>query len=201
MIGGKEIKKKSKRQRKQPAAREGYEDPLEQLGFGIVAYNEMLYKFIWLFAFFSLLMAPVIYFFQNGQGYQFTPKALQSYEMRTLGNLGYSSVQCKSVPLAVEKLSFGCPYGTIGEIFDSGVNTKHNGGPNDSCIETEHNLACKPDNPAFTALLADTLGKQSTQATLSAADLYTNQTTYANCIDEANLPTVFVQFSCVQSEE
>ena len=59
---GKEKKKKKPRQRKKPADR-GYDDPLEQLGFGIVAYDEMLYKFIWLFLFFSLLMAPVIYYF------------------------------------------------------------------------------------------------------------------------------------------
>lgn len=103
--------------------------------------------------------------------------------MRTLGNLGYSSVQCKSVPLAVEKLSFACPYGTIGQIFDYGVNQQNAGGDYESCIETEHNRACKPDNPVFSSMLDGTLGKQSTQETLTASVLYTNTTTYADCLD------------------
>ena len=122
----------------------------------------MLRKFIWLFAFFSILMAPVIYYFQNGSGYQFTPKALQGYEMRTLGNMGYSSVQCRNMPLAVEKMVYGCPYGTVGEIYDYGVNLVNDGGARDSCIETDQNRACKPDNPNVSRLLNDSLGKAST---------------------------------------
>ena len=120
--------------------------------------------------------------------------------MRTLGNLGYSSVQCKSVPLAVEKLSFACPYGTIGQIYDYGVNLQNDGGDAESCIETEHNRACKPNNPAFSSMLDDTLGKQSVQETLTASDLYTD-TTHGDCLNDQNLPTLFVQFSCVQSDE
>ena len=100
-------------------------------------------------------MAPVIYYFHNGSGYQFTPKALQSYEMRTLGNMGYSSVQCRSMPLAVEKMVYDCPYGTVGEIYDYGVNHVNDGGSRDSCVETDQNRACKPDNPNVIRLLKD----------------------------------------------
>ena len=61
MIAGKEVKKRKKKERKNPAKKKG-ENPLEQLGFGIVAYDSMIFKFIWLFLFFSLLMAPAIYY-------------------------------------------------------------------------------------------------------------------------------------------
>ena len=196
LADGRTVKKKSKRQRKKPADRQ-YDDPLEQLGFGIVAYNEMLRKFIWLFAFFSILMAPVIYYFQNGSGYQFSPKALQGYEMRTLGNMGYSSVQCRSMPLAVEKMVYGCPYGSVGEIYDYGVNLVNDGGARDSCIETDQNRACKPDNPSVSRLLNDSLGKASTSYDVTGADLYTDLVAHANCVKEENLPTLFVQYSCI----
>ena len=63
MIGGKEVKKKPKKKRKNPASKQESEDPLDQLGFGIVAYDSMMRQFSWLFLFFSVLMAPSIYYF------------------------------------------------------------------------------------------------------------------------------------------
>lgn len=71
----------------------------------------MMVKFTWLFLFFSILAAPAIYYNHIGHGFDYTPKALRGYEMNTLGNLGYSSVQCQSIPVAVGKLSVSCPYG------------------------------------------------------------------------------------------
>lgn len=144
MIGGKEVKKRKAKKRKNPAEGHQSEDPLDQLGFGIVAYDEMMWKFIWLFLLFSVLMAPAIHFNSKGTGYAFVPKALQSYEMKTLGNLGYSSVQCQSIPVAVGKLSVSCPYGVIGEFFDWGINHSSDGGASDSCLTTDFNSACKP---------------------------------------------------------
>ena len=92
MIAGKEVKKKHKKKRKNPANIQNLEDPLDQLGFGIVAYNQMMRKFTWLFLFFSILMAPAIYFNSQGTGYAFVPAEMKSYEGNTLGNMGYSSV-------------------------------------------------------------------------------------------------------------
>lgn len=63
------MKKKKQKKRKNPAAKQKREDPLEELGFGIVAYNEMMYKFTGLFILFSILMAPAIYFYGLGTGY------------------------------------------------------------------------------------------------------------------------------------
>ena len=91
MINGKPIKKKTPKKRKNPSNKPP-EDPLEQLGFGIVAYDQMMRELMWLFTFFSILMAPAIYFNSQGTGYAFVPLEVQSYEMNTLGNMGYSSV-------------------------------------------------------------------------------------------------------------
>ena len=69
MIAGKEVKKRKPKARKQSAKLPEGHDPLEELGFGIVAYDDMMWTFIWLFLFFTLLMAPAIYFNADGKGY------------------------------------------------------------------------------------------------------------------------------------
>ena len=103
-------------------------------------------------------MAPSIYYNGMGQGYKFVPEEKQSYEMHTLGNLGYSSVQCQQIPVVVGKLSISCPYGVIGEFFDFGINHNGDGGKADSCISTDANQACKPDSEAFQQILQSAIG-------------------------------------------
>lgn len=139
MINGKPIKKKTPKKRKNPSNKPP-EDPLETLGFGIVAYDQMMRELTWLFIFFSILMAPAIYFNSLGTGYAFVPLIAQSYEVNTLGNMGYSSVQCQSIPVAVGKLSVSCPFGVIGEFYDYGINHSQDGGATDSCITTDNNI-------------------------------------------------------------
>ena len=67
-----------------------HKDPIFGLGFGIVAYRDLLYTMIWAFLGFSLLAAPSMYLFSNGSGYQnlISP----GWATESLGNLGYSSV-------------------------------------------------------------------------------------------------------------
>jgi hypothetical protein len=74
-------------------------DPINSLGFGIVAYRDLLYSLIWIFSAFSILMLPTIYIYQNGSGYAFNE--IPGKEIYSLGNLGYTSVQCASMPLGV----------------------------------------------------------------------------------------------------
>ena len=40
--------------------------------------------------------------------------------MFSIANLGYSSVQCKSVPFNMEQMVLTCPFGNITEIVDEG---------------------------------------------------------------------------------
>ena len=42
--------------------------------------------------------------------------------MYSLGNLGYSTVQCQQIPVGIGILTLECPYGTIGSILDNNVN-------------------------------------------------------------------------------
>ena len=45
-------------------------DPYNQLGFGLVAYRDLLINFTLLFATMSLLMYPALSFYMNGNGIQ-----------------------------------------------------------------------------------------------------------------------------------
>jgi hypothetical protein len=44
-----------------------------------------------------------------------------------LGNMGYSTVNCVSMPVEVGSYTFTCPYGVIGQITDFGVNNPGSG--------------------------------------------------------------------------
>jgi hypothetical protein len=94
-------------------------DPINSLGFGIVAYRDLLYSMIWVFSAFSILMIPTIYIYSTGTGFALSTQP--GKELYTLGNLGYSTVQCASIPLGVQSINIDCPYGTVGEVLDFGV--------------------------------------------------------------------------------
>lgn len=63
------------------------EDPYNFLGFGMVAYRDLMFTLILLFAFLSCLMYPALKFYKAGTGIPH-PK---NYDAFTLGNLGYST--------------------------------------------------------------------------------------------------------------
>ena len=119
----------------------------------------MMFKFIWLFLVFSIIMSPAIYYNSLGTGYSFVPAEMKSYEGNTLGNMGYSSVQCHTIPVNVDNFSASCPFGVIGEFLDYGINYSEDGGEADSCISTEFNKGCKPDSQEFAALMEEAIGK------------------------------------------
>ena len=47
-------------------AKAAEEDPLAQLGYGITAYINILFTFIWVFVLFSLLLIPTMQAFSSG---------------------------------------------------------------------------------------------------------------------------------------
>jgi len=95
-IGGKEIVKKSPKPKKNPLGDKAkQENPLAPLGFGIVAYMDILWTLIWTFTLYSVLLLPTFIFFSEGTAYDHVPAAVKSDYLDTyMGNLGYSSVQC-----------------------------------------------------------------------------------------------------------
>ncbi len=146
VINGKEVVKKTPKKKKNALGdAAAKENPIAKLGFGIVAYIDMLWCLIWTFTLYTVILLPTFIFFGEGGAYNSVPAAVKSPYLDTyLGNLGYSSVQCASIPAKVEKLSLSCPYGNVGKILDYGVNSNLN--DKYVCVNTEGiNLACKPD--------------------------------------------------------
>lgn len=56
---------------------------------------------------------------------------MQKNEKSMLGNLGYSTVNCASMPIEVGAVSISCTYGVIGAIYQLGVSTPGDGNPLD----------------------------------------------------------------------
>lgn len=138
--------KKSAKKKKNPIknAEVVEANPIAQLGFGIVAYVNMLWTLIWTFTLYSVLLIPTMMFFSEGSAYDSVPAAIKSTYLDTyLGNLGYSSVQCASIPSDVHRLSLSCPYGTIGEFLDYGVNPLPKN--KNVCVTNASNELCTPD--------------------------------------------------------
>ena len=65
MVNGKEVKKKNKKKKKNNIQDETkFEaEPLARLGFGIVAYTDILWTLIVIFFAFSLMLGPTMRFF------------------------------------------------------------------------------------------------------------------------------------------
>ena len=147
-IKGKEIKKKNKKKQKNSITEKAFKaNPLARLGFGITAYVDILWSMVFFFTLATVLVWPTMTFFEEGTGYS-NPVG---YENTMLANIGYSSVQCASIPVNIGKLAMTCPYGTIGlddgKPLDFGVNYDPN--TPRSCKTNDGNEKCKPDNPAL----------------------------------------------------
>lgn len=101
IINGKEVEKKKRKKKKNNIANQKKleERPIASLGFGIVAYMDILWTLIISFFFFSILLLPTMSYYNAGTGYKSLNENLSQYELGTLGNMGYSSVQCASIPL------------------------------------------------------------------------------------------------------
>ena len=192
MVNGKEVKKKSKKKKKNnindPAKFEA--EPLARLGFGIVAYTDALWGLILFFACFSILLAPTMSFFHHGTGYQTVNPKVVAYEYGMLGNLGYSSVQCASIPLDVGQINMMCPFGKIGEIYDSGINQKDSDATN--CAENDEIKACHPNSAAFTAAMTASIGKANYLYEFPTQDLWKTQASKDECFASSGKSRLFI---------
>lgn len=89
------------------------------LGFGMIAYRSTLGSLAIFFAFMSVLMYPVLKIYQEGTAID-VAQVDTKYGMYSIANLGYSSIQCNSVPLNMEQMILTCPFGNITEIVKDG---------------------------------------------------------------------------------
>ena len=146
-------------------------DPLARLGYGIVAYTNIMERFIWVFLVFTLLLVPTMMSFKSNTGYE--DDALAGYATGMISNLGYSSVQCHAIPFSLGQISLSCPYGTVGQIYDYGMNSKDSGGgPIDACLTNEYNSECKPNSETIADMLKEAIGKDSTNVIFTSDELY-----------------------------
>jgi hypothetical protein len=65
------------------------------LGFGMVAYRNLLFTFIILFLILTIIMFPAIMYYKQGTGIT-NGTMLADY---SLGNMGYSTTQCSIIPI------------------------------------------------------------------------------------------------------
>jgi len=84
------VKRRASSAKRNVNAKAVEEDPLSQLGFGIVAYVNILYTMIWTFILFSLLIMPTMMNYKTGDTYAEDPHG--KYATGMISNLGYSSV-------------------------------------------------------------------------------------------------------------
>lgn len=108
------------------------EDPFNFLGFGMVAYRDLMVTLIALFTFLTVLMIPTAIMYGNHEGI-INPTTYQRF---SLGNMGYSSTQCQRIPYDLRKITLFCPYGFVTNIRSIGINPEGSV-DRDSCVETE----------------------------------------------------------------
>lgn len=171
-------------------------NPLAKLGFGIVAYMNMLWMLIWTFTIYTLILLPTMFFYMDGTAYDSVPDAVKSSYLDTyLGNLGYSSVQCASIPTDVGRLNIDCPFGTIGSYLDWGINAKSKN--KNICVTGKTNSDCTPDADFIQTNLDSAIGEPDHLFEFSDVPALFKGSTPSGCdTSESNF---FVQYTCVQS--
>mmetsp|Transcript_3105 Transcript_3105/g.3631 ORF Transcript_3105/g.3631 Transcript_3105/m.3631 type:complete len:231 (+) Transcript_3105:220-912(+) len=198
MCNGKEIKKRSKKPRKQNLNKEKTKgDPISTLGFGIVAYIGMLYYMIWAFTLYSLILLPTMMFYGDGKAYAGAEdQSKLGFATHTIGAMGYSSYQCLSIPREIGTLTLNCEFGVIGVVDHYGINPPN---ARDSCMDNDRNKLCKPD-PVFADVFADATGKKKFSVAIEKSNLWptTGVPSEPSCTDGEEF--FYVQYTCIQKE-
>ena len=92
-------------------------DPLNQYGFGMMAYKDLMFTLAVLFAVLSVIMLPAMIYYNSQQGMPVTA----SFSQYSLGNFGYSTSQCQVSPYSLMAIPMKCPYGKLTTIESFGV--------------------------------------------------------------------------------
>jgi preprotein translocase subunit SecG len=117
-------------------------DPYLSLGYGLIAYRTTLYTLAVGFFLMSLIMYPVIKAYKKGEAIDLDVHDTV-YGIFSLANLGYSSVQCGTIPFNQDKLVLSCPFGNITQIVDAGQGfgvTPFSAIHRDACLRRDENL-------------------------------------------------------------
>ena len=184
------------------------EDPFLSLGFGLMAYRKTLYSLTVLFFFMSAITYPILNTYKDGIAID-ASTTTSKYGIYSLGNLGYSSLQCNTVPFGMGKLVLTCPYGSISGIVENGLGINKKGSSNtDACLvnaTTFGNDLCSDqlDTDQFYKDFEEScVGNESCSFTFGKPNKYLvtsdNSTLDSLCSDVRS--NIFVQYKCEITE-
>jgi hypothetical protein len=170
-------------------------DPILLLGYGIVAYRNLLKTLTFLYLGLSILVTPVIMLYQQGDGFN-GYNAVTSYDLMTIGNLGQSSVQCNVNALEASSVSVSCGFGVLGEMTNIGLNSANDA--HDNCLaSTDSTCASAFDDSYFQQIYSSCLEEGASTCTFDLTDdnlYYDVNSAPSECVGEAY---IFVQYQCV----
>jgi hypothetical protein len=202
---GNKKSKKNKKKEGLPQPEEGESDPLNFLGFGMIAYRDLMFTMFLLFALMSVIMLPAMVFY-SGQGAIAKPKTFAA--PISIGAFGYSSTQCQVTPFQLQSLPINCPYGTLGKVVSAGIIPSGSQDYQRACNTEALSDAIKTKCPLKANLVAEvqaSLKLGVDKQRYSITDKYSlmvqdaQHPIDASCTDEN--AKVFVQFECHQSAE
>ena len=148
-----------------------------------------------MFLAFSLMLIPTIQGYKSGDAYE--GEHFVGYANTMISNMGYSSVECRNIPVSLGNIALTCPYGTVGKILDYGVNNPDSGSPVDACQNNQYNKKCRPDTGHFWKMMDTAIGTEHKNIKFTMSDLFWRAMD-KECTDTTNL--LFVQYSCVQNK-
>lgn len=178
----------------------------------MIAYRDLLQTFIILFSVLSLIMAPALYYYSHGNYHAYGAYSIGN-ERFSLGNMGYSNVECTQVPKELGLFPINCNVGRINSITAIGINPSTTR-QKDLCSITSHNDVCSEGilQGFKDHITTECLGKANCTVTINDANpVYPAYPPIDTPVGEeiepdqftsckADSATIFVQFTCVQSE-
>jgi len=147
-----------------------------------------------IFTLFTLLATPSYIYYGAQNAYK--DAEVSGNEIWSLGNLGYSSIQCVQRKLSTGIMSIQCPYGVVGEIIDYGVNPDKS--HHDLCLNTSATDWCKPT--FLPPNLKNVIGQSGGTMNFTSESLWTiPRMVDDSCTKASNF--LFVQYTCVHDTE
>lgn len=99
-------------------------EPAKEIGLGASLFLMTQKALFFLFCLFAIINIPLMLFYFNGNGQSEVMPGFVGFLGRfSLGNLGTSEMVCNTVNVAnwEKNFYFSCPYGTIRELFNFGI--------------------------------------------------------------------------------
>lgn len=104
------------------------------------------------------MLYPQMLIFNKGTAYAKLAPSLSYKEHGMLGNMGYSTVNCVTMPTQVGSMVVSCGFGQIGAVTQLGISHVFEDIAIDTCVVNDLNRRCMPDSPAIEQRIANSIG-------------------------------------------